>query len=92
MDINYTCPLGSKCTEIKDGELHRCAWLVGVKGKDAQGNEHDEEKCAIAWNPVLMLEISGNIRGTNASIQDMRNLTVERQDAAIKMLTGAGRA
>jgi len=89
MDITITCPLGSQCEEIKDNKLHRCAWYVEMKGIDASGDEHDEWKCATAWQPLLMVETSSQIRGTNASIQSMRNVTAEKQDAAIQALQAA---
>jgi hypothetical protein len=92
MDEIITCPLGSKCTEIKDNKIHRCAWHIKMKGVDAAGEEHDEWGCAIAWQPILQLEIAGTNRGVAESVQSMRNENTKRQDAAIDAIKGAGNA
>ena len=86
MEEIVTCPLGSKCEEIKDNKLYRCAWLVKMTGIDASGAEHDEWGCAMTWQPILMAENARTNRGQTAAIESLRNETVIRQDAAIQVI------
>ncbi len=89
MEVTVTCPLGAQCEEIKDNRLHRCAWYVKLQGIDKQGNEHDRWDCAIAWGPVLHVEMAGTNRHQTAAIESMRNETIKRQEAALKVLENA---
>ena len=86
LETVISCPLGSSCREVKDGKVHQCAWYVQMKGTDAQGEEHDRWGCAMSWMPVLITEVAGEVRGTAASVQSMRNLQDDRQREAIKAL------
>lgn len=86
MEVCITCPLGSECETIIDNKLHRCAWYTKLKGKDAQGEERDEWACAIAWQPILLLEIAGKVRQTNASIQTMTASEDKNQKQALEIL------
>lgn len=73
-----TCPLNSKCEEIKDGAIHRCAWytkLVGVNPNT--GESVDEHGCAMSWLPMLMIENSMQQRSTSAAVESFRNETVQ---------------
>ena len=94
MDIEevVTCPLGSVCVEAKDGKLHRCAWHIKMQGKDQSGKDHDEWGCAIAWQPILMVEMSSTSRGVSASVDSLRNETTKRQDAALRFVSGDNHA
>ncbi|RKZ97008.1 MAG: hypothetical protein DRQ42_10045 [Gammaproteobacteria bacterium] len=83
METVITCPLGSACEEIKDNKAHRCAWFIEMSGVDAQGNDHNSSKCAMAWMPILQVEMSGTNRGQTAAIESLRNETVKRQNIAI---------
>jgi len=89
MDIEITCPLGHKCEEIRDNKVCRCAWYTQIEGTDPLGNRVDEWKCAIAWQPILMIEVSGTNRGQTQAIESLRNETIKRQDAALSQLRGA---
>jgi len=81
------CPLGmAACSEIVGGKIHKCAWLVRMKGRDAAGDDHDEDNCAMSWQPILITEVAGAVRQTSASVQSMRNLTDQRQKEAIQAL------
>ena len=84
-----TCPLGSKCYEIKDNVPHRCAWHVKMTGTDASGADHDEWGCAMTWQPILLAENARTNRGQTAAIESMRNETITRQDAAIKAINSS---
>ena len=69
-----TCPLNSKCEEIKDGAIHRCAWYTKLAGVNPNtGEQTDEQGCAIAWLPMLMIENSMQQRSTSAAVESFRN-------------------
>lgn len=88
MEAIRTCPLGSQCEEIKDNKLHVCHWLVEVEGKNPQSEEFiKEKKCAMAWMPILSLEMSQTNRGQTAALCSMRDETLRRQDIALELAT-----
>lgn len=69
-----TCPLGSKCEEVKDGAIHRCAWFVKLAGKDPTSEKLiDEQGCAMSWVPILLIENSQQQKGTAAAVESFRN-------------------
>ena len=79
MDIEITCPLGSKCEEIRDNRVHRCAWYTCIKGKDPQSEETlDEWRCAIAWMPILQVETAQTNRGQTQALESFRNEMVDQ--------------
>lgn len=85
-----TCPLGSKCQEVVDGKMHQCAWFIELKGKNPQtGDEIDEGNCAMAWQPILLIENSSQTRDVARSVQDLRNRTLEQQKKAIEVIQNA---
>lgn len=80
IDIIITCPLGSKCEEIKDNKLHRCHWYTCLAGQHPQTGEMiDEWKCAMAWMPIMLVENANTNRGQTAAIESFRNETVQSQ-------------
>lgn len=87
MKIDITCPLGHKCEKAVVGDkVERCAWYIQMRGTDYAGQEKDEWNCAIAWQPILQVEVAQTNRGISASVQSMRNEQTKRQDTAIKLL------
>ena len=87
IDIELTCPLGSKCEEARDGKIYRCAWFTEIKGSNPQTGEHvDERACAMAWLPILQIEHTNATRGVHSAVVSVREETLVRQDAAIKQL------
>jgi len=75
------CPLGAKCETVgrREGEpvIIRCPWYVKLKGKDPNsGDEVDEFACAIAWTPVLQINIANEARKNVAATEDLRNRVV----------------
>ena len=81
LGVEIICPLGSKCEEIKDGKIYRCAWYTKLKGKDPQSEEQVEEwGCAIAWMPLMQVEVAQMSRGVNESVSSLRNEVVTRVD------------
>lgn len=90
IEVVQTCPLGSVCEEVRDSKIHRCAWLVKLQGEDPQsGKPVDQSKCAMAWQPILMIENSGISKEVAGSVQSLRNETVNRQDAALEVFRNA---
>jgi hypothetical protein len=90
MDIEtvLTCPLGSKCKEIKDGKIHQCTWFIKLAGKNPQtGEEMDEEGCAMAWTPLLLVENANTNRGQTAAIESLRNETVSQSTVQNQILS-----
>lgn len=79
-----TCPLGSKCQEIKDGKIHQCSWFIKVMGKNPQTDEDTNDTgCAMAWVPILLIENSRVSRGTSAAIESFRNEMVAANQAVL---------
>jgi len=81
------CPLGAKCEEIKDGAIHRCAWYTKLAGTNPNtGESMDENGCAIAWMPMLMIENSMQQRSTSAAVESFRNETVQANQKTQQIL------
>lgn len=88
MEVKITCPLGSECETIRDNKLERCAWYIKLQGKNPQTGENvDSWKCAMAWQPILMIEGNGATQGIAASVQSLRNENVKRQNLALEIMT-----
>lgn len=87
--VRGDCPLGSKCEMVRtdDGEqvLVVCPWYVEVAGTDAQGTEQNQSKCAMAWQPILQLEMAGTNRGQTAALESFRNEMVKGNDQALDL-------
>jgi hypothetical protein len=68
---NY-CPLIKKqCIE------HKCAWFTQVRGLNPNtGAEVDEWACAIAWMPVMAIEVAQKENQTGAAVESFRNEVV----------------
>lgn len=80
LETVWTCPLGSKCTEIKDNKIHKCMWYQKMQGVNPQtGEPVDTENCAIIWHNILLIENSAQQRSTSAAVESFRNETVQGQ-------------
>lgn len=80
----YSCPLGSKCKEIKDNAIHQCLWLTSITQVNKVTQETEaKEMCSIAWMPVLTIEVAGTNLGQTDAICSLRDQTIARQDMAI---------
>jgi hypothetical protein len=68
---NY-CPLiKKKCIQ------HKCAWFTHVRGLNPNtGAEVDEWACAIAWMPMMAIEIAQKENQTGAAVESFRNEVV----------------
>lgn len=79
MDVKpaLSCPLGSKCEEIRDNTMYRCAWFIQLAGTNPNtGETVDERGCAMAWVPILLIENSAQQRSTAAAVESFRNEVV----------------
>ena len=83
--VEYSCPLGSTCEEVKDGAdgkpvIVRCAWYTKIVGKNPQSEEEIEDwACAMSWMPMIMVEMTQTNRGQTAALESFRNETVKSQ-------------
>lgn len=69
---NY-CPLIKKdCIGLK------CAWFTQVRGLNPNtGSEVDEWACAVAWMPLLAIEVAQKENQTGAAVESFRNEVVK---------------
>jgi hypothetical protein len=78
IEVKLSCPLGSKCEEIKDNALHRCAWYIELHGTNPNTGEPVKEwLCSMAAQPMLLIENSQQQRSTGAAVESFRNAMVE---------------
>lgn len=90
LEVEFTCPLGSECEEIKDNKIYRCMWYTKVVGQDPNtGETIDDWSCAISWMPTLQIEMSNTNRQTGAAVESFRNETVKGQAQFNQLLTQA---
>ena len=87
-----TCPLGSKCEEIKDNKLHRCMWHIKVRGTNPNtGEEVDNYGCAMTWMPILLIENSQQQRQTGAAVESFRNEMINANETSKQLLLSASK-
>jgi hypothetical protein len=85
-----SCPLGSKCEEIRDDTIHRCAWFIQLAGQDPNtGEARDEKGCAMAWMPVLLVENARQHIRTTAAVESFRNEAAEQATETRKIMVVA---
>jgi hypothetical protein len=90
IEVVRTCPLGSKCEEVKDGKIQRCAWYVPIQGPHPQtGEQMDKFDCSMAWMPLLTLEVSKWTYSTGGAVESFRNQMMEANKASAQMLLAA---
>ena len=88
--VVVSCPLGSKCEEIKDGAIHRCAWYIQMEGVNPQnGQTFNKKDCAIAWQPLLSIEMARTNQGQTAALESFRNEMVKGNQQMTKALLHA---
>lgn len=75
------CPLiKKKCVGLK------CSWYVKVRGLNPNtGAEIDEWACAVAWMPVLSIEIAQKENQTGAAVESFRNEVVKSNNENIQL-------
>jgi hypothetical protein len=77
---NY-CPLiKKKCIE------HKCAWFTQVRGLNPNtGAEIDEWSCAVAWMPLLVIEVAQKENQTGAAVESFRNEVVKANNENLQL-------
>ena len=82
----YVCPLGGTCEKIADGVIERCAWYVKIEGTHPNTGEFiSESRCAMYWQPILMIDTNGKLNQNIATVESLRNETIKRQDAVLAL-------
>jgi hypothetical protein len=79
------CPLNSfePCKQLD------CAWFIQLRGANPNtGQEIDEWGCAIAWQPILMIENSQQQRQTAAAVESFRNEMVASNQTTLALFAG----
>lgn len=90
IEVVKTCPLGSKCEEVRDGKIFRCAWYVAVKGEHPQtGEVLDTYDCSLSWMPILTLEVARHAYSNGASIESFRNEMIKANQVSNQVLIAA---
>ncbi len=80
-DPDGKCPLNQKkCMK------HQCIWYNMLQGAHPQtGAPVQEWGCSIAWIPLLLVENSRHIQGTQAATESFRNEMVKSNNAMSKL-------
>lgn len=90
LEVKITCPLGHKCENAVDGKIERCAWYVEMEGQDPQNGELLREwRCAIAWQPILMVEQARQTRSVAAATESFRNEMVNASAVSNQLMLEA---
>lgn len=80
------CPLD----KFKPCKQLDCAWFVQLRGMNPNtGQEIDEWGCAMAWQPILMIENSQQQRQTAAAVESFRNEMVASNQATVALFSAA---
>jgi len=93
IEVVKTCPFGHTCRKVVDDKIEECMWYVHLEGENPQNGEKiDRVECAIVWQPLLLVENSRETGRVAASVQDLRNETIKRQDAFLGVVANAQRS
>ena len=88
LEVEFTCPLGSECEEIRDNKIYRCMWYTKVAGLDSNtGDIVDDWSCAISWMPMLQVEMSATNRSQSSALESWRNEQVKGQKEFNKIMS-----
>jgi len=79
------CPLIKKdCIGIK------CSWYTQMRGTNPNtGEPVDEWGCAVAWMPVMAVEIAQKSNQTGAAVESFRNEVVKANDSNQQLYVAA---
>lgn len=91
IEIVKVCPLGKKCSEIKDGKIYECVWFTKIQGQNPQtGEQIDKQDCTINNMTLFLADMARSNREVVANSNDARNTAVEAISAlAIAVTTQA---
>ena len=80
--VEKSCPLGWHCD--------KCLWHTRLRGINPQsGAEIDNEGCAIAFLPILLIENSNQQRQTAAAVESTRNALASTVSLAAGVIASA---
>lgn len=84
---HLNCPLWQKpMSEV----CHKCPWWFEIRGANPQtGEDVSDWNCAIAWGPMLALNIAQQARQTGAAVESFRNETVKGTREAQQFMAAA---
>lgn len=69
---------------------HKCPWWIEVRGSNPQtGEPADDWNCAVAWGPMLAINIAQQARQTGAAVESFRNETVRSNEQACRVIAAA---
>lgn len=87
--LSYGC---SACQYIKNNKVSSCSNFVKLNGIDPTDSTKvfDEWGCAIAFVPIMLVEVSSTNRGKTQALESFRNETIKRQDVALKLVSEYG--
>lgn len=86
VEAKVGCPLD----KFKPCKQLDCAWFVQLRGMNPNtGQEIDEWGCAMAWQPILMIENSQQQRQTAAAVESFRNEMVASNQATAALFSAA---
>ena len=69
---------------------HKCPLWVEVRGANPQtGEDASDWNCAIAWGPMLAINIAQQARQTGAAVEDFRNQTVKSNEDVANAIIAA---
>jgi hypothetical protein len=88
MKVELECPIGKECERAENNVIYRCRAYTLLSGKMPTSDEVVEEwRCSIfEWLPILLVENSQMTRGVNAAVASLRDETLNKQDAAIRII------
>jgi hypothetical protein len=76
-----TCPLGSKCQEVKDNKIHTCAWYMTLKGIDPQtGEQLNVKQCAIVAQTILIMDNTKATYGQSQAHANLANILINGKE------------
>lgn len=89
IEVKRTCPFGHTCEKVTDNKIERCQLYIDVEGENPQTGEFVKRwDCALAWQPILLIETARQTSGMAASMDSFRNETTKRQDRALDLVKG----
>lgn len=70
---------GKYCPLIKKNCIqNKCAWYTQIRGLNPNtGQEIDEWGCAVAWMPVMSIEVAQKQYQTSVAVESFRNEVVK---------------
>lgn len=90
METVTYCPLKSKCIDVIDGKIQKCAWHTQLRGMNPQtGQELDQTGCAIAFLPILLVENSQQQHQTSHAVESFRNQMMTGNDQMLGVMARA---